>query len=199
MVEYSPYAYAVHEDPYPIYAQLREHAPLYRNDEIGFWALSRHADVLAAIRDTKRFSSAFGVSLDQGSREDAAAVMSFLAMDPPQHTRMRALVSRGFTPRRVNEMEPRIREIAREHLDSIAGAGRCDFVEDFAGKLPMDVISELIGVPESDRAELRTWADLVVHRDEGATGVPPAAAESAICTPFKQLLLEDLPGLKKLR
>ena len=97
--------------------------------------------------------------------------MSFLAMDPPRHTRMRALVSRGFTPRRVAELEPRIRAIAREHLDALAGSGpAATSSRDFAGKLPMDVISELLGVPPADRAELRAWADLVVHRDEGVRG-----------------------------
>ena len=179
MVEYSPYAYQVHEDPYPIYAQLRAQAPLYRNDEIGFWALSRHADVLAALRDTKHFSSAYGVSLDQGSREEATAVMSFLAMDPPLHTRMRGLVSRAFTPRRAADLEPRIRELSTRWIDRFIERGRCEFIADFAGKLPMDVISEMLGVPESDRDTLRGWADTVVHREDGMTDVPPAGMEAA--------------------
>ncbi len=179
MVEYSPYAYQVHEDPYPIYAQLRAQAPLYRNDEIGFWALSRHADVLAALRDTKHFSSAYGVSLDQGSREEATAVMSFLAMDPPLHTRMRGLVSRAFTPRRAADLEPRIRELSTRWIDRFIERGRCEFIADFAGKLPMDVISEMLGVPESDRDTLRGWADTVVHREDGMTDVPLAGMEAA--------------------
>ena len=179
MVEYSPYAYQVHEDPYPIYAQLRAQAPLYRNDEIGFWALSRHADVLAALRDTKHFSSAYGVSLDQGSREEATAVMSFLAMDPPLHTRMRGLVSRAFTPRRAADLEPRIRELSTRWIDRFIERGRCEFIADFAGKLPMDVISEMLAVPESDRDTLRGWADTVVHREDGMTDVPPAGMEAA--------------------
>jgi cytochrome P450 len=159
---------------------LRAEAPVYRNERLGFWALSRHADVLAAFRDTARFSNRNGVSLDPAaSTPEAQATMSFLAMDPPRHTRMRALVSRGFTPRRIAELEPRIREIARRHIDRFIDAGRCDFIADFAGKLPMDVISEMLGVPEADRDQLRQWADAVVHRDEGATDVPPAALEAA--------------------
>jgi cytochrome P450 len=106
--------------------------------------------------------------------------MSFLAMDPPRHTRMRALVSRGFTPRRVSALEPRVRAIAREHLDALAGRERCEFIADFAGRLPMDVISELLGVPRADRAELRTWADLVVHRDEGSRDLPASAGQAAL-------------------
>ena len=125
-LQYDPYSYEIHEDPYPIYRRLRDEDPAHRNERPGFWALSRYADVLAAFRDSARFSSRHGVSLDPDAfHEHAHTNMSFLAMDPPRQTRMRALVSRGFTPRRVNEMEPRIREIAREHLDSIAGAGRC--------------------------------------------------------------------------
>jgi hypothetical protein len=154
---------------------------VYRNEALGFVALSRHADVLAAFKDTETFSSRCGVSLDRDAfHENARATMSFLAMDAPRHTRMRALVSRGFTPRRVAELEPRVRALAAEHLGAVAGAGRCDFIRDFAGKLPMDVISELLGVPEEDRAQLRTWADLVVHRDEGVQGMPPAATGAAL-------------------
>jgi cytochrome P450 len=181
VVEYDPYAYRVHEDPYPIYRALRDQAPAYRNEALGFWALSRHADVLAAFKDVETFSSRHGVSLDRDAfHENARATMSFLAMDPPRHTRMRALVSRGFTPRRVAELEPRIRAIAREHLEACAGRGGCDFIADFAGKLPMDVISELLGVPAADRATLREWADLVVHREEGVRELPPAAGAAAL-------------------
>ncbi len=173
---YDPYSYEIHEDPYPTYRRLRDEAPVYRNAELGFWALSRHADVLTAFRDGERFSNRHGVSLDPDAwSPQAENAMSFLAMDPPRHTRMRQLVSRGFTPRRVSALEPRIREIARAHLAALVEKGEGDFIADFAGKLPMDVISELVGVPESDRAELRTWADLVVHREEGVTGIPRAA------------------------
>jgi len=180
MREYDPYAYEIHEDPYPVYADLRRHAPVYRNDRLGFWALSRHADVFAAFRDTARFSNRNGVSLDPAAaKPGASATMSFLAMDPPRHTRMRALVSRAFTPRRVGDLEPRIREIARQHIDEFIDTGRCDFINEFAGKLPMDVISEVLGVPETDRAELREWADMVVHRDEGIEDLPPSAIEAA--------------------
>lgn len=183
-VMYSPYDYAVHEDPYPFYAQLRTEAPLYHNDELGFWALSRHEDVSAAFRDSARFSSAEGVSLDKmASGPHAHRTMSFLAMDPPRHTRMRALVSRGFTPRRVVELEPRIREIAVEYLDAALERGDdepFDVIGDFAGRLPMDVISELMGVPASDRVEVRRLADLLVHREEGVEDVPPAGIEAAM-------------------
>lgn len=180
-LEFDPYAYPVHEDPYPVYARLRAEAPAYRNEALGFWALSRHADVLGGFRDWQTFSSRYGVSLDLDAfHAQAEATMSFLAMDPPRHDRLRSLVSRGFTPRRVQALEPRIRAMAIAYLDAVVERGGCDFVRDVAGKLPMDVISELLGVPETDRTELRGWADLVVHREEGVRKLPPAAAEAAL-------------------
>jgi cytochrome P450 len=193
VVEYNPYAYETHEDPYPIYAELRAHAPVYRNAEIGFWALSRHADVLAALRDFELFSNRHGVSLDPAATHAGAdATMSFLAMDPPRHTRMRSLVSSAFTPRRIAGLEPHVRELTIGYLDAFVDSGRCDFIRDFAGRLPMDVVSEMIGVPPGDRDELRGWADTVVHRDEDARDVPPAALEAAgrILGYFRELVEE---------
>ena len=176
-----PYSYAFHEDPYPTYAALRDSAPVYQNPDLGFFALARHADVVAAFRDDIRFSNADGVSLDPAATgPQAARVMSFLAMDEPRHGRMRRLVSRGFTPRRVADLEPRVRAITAAHLAPALEKGSFDFIDDVAGKVPMDVVSELLGVPEADRAELRRLADVVVHRDDGVFDVPPAAASASL-------------------
>jgi len=110
----------------------------------------------------------------------AERTTSFLAMDPPRHTRMRALVSRGFTPRRVAELEPHIRELTVRQLSAAAAHGTFDFIRDLAGRVPMDVISELVGVPPADRDELRRLADLVLHREEGVTDMPLAGMEAAL-------------------
>ena len=181
-VVYHPYSYEIHEDPYPTYARLREEAPLYHNEELGFWALSRHADVMDGFRDHERLSSSHGVSLDPAaSGPNAWRTMSFLAMDPPMHGRMRGLVSKGFTPRRVAELEPHIREIARGYIARmIESTDDVDFISDFAGRLPMDVISEMMGVPVADREELRRLSDLLVHREEGVRDVPPEGAAAAL-------------------
>ena len=180
-VTYNPYAYAMHEDPYPTYARLRAEAPVYRSDEFDFWALSRHEDVLGAFRNVDAFSNAWGVSLDPAAfSPEAHRTMSFLALDPPKHTRMRSLVGKGFTPTKVNAMEERIRQITLEHLLPALERGTFDFVEDFAGKVPMDVISELVGVPVADRPELRRLADLVLHRDDGVFDVPVEGMEAAL-------------------
>ncbi|MGE5695182.1 MAG: cytochrome P450 [Candidatus Sericytochromatia bacterium] len=175
-----PYDYAFHEDPYPIYARLRDEAPLYHNEQLNFWALSRHADVLAGFRNSTALSNSLGVSLDPVSRTpEAYRVMSFLAMDDPAHLRLRTLVSKGFTPRRIRELEPQVLALAKTHLDNALQSESFDFVAEFAGKLPMDVISELMGVPEPDRADIRALADGVMHRDEGFADVPRSAIQAS--------------------
>ena len=192
-VTYSPYAYGIHEDPYPVYARLRAEAPLYRNAEFDFWALSRHADVLGAFRNVDGFSNAFGVSLDPSAfGPDAHRFMSFLALDPPRHTRMRSLVGKGFTPTKVAQMEDRIRAIAVEHLEPALERGSFDFIGDFAGKFPMDVISDLVGVDRADRPEIRRLADLLVHREDGVFDVPPAGMEAALTLlGYYQAMVDD--------
>ncbi|MFM7736146.1 MAG: cytochrome P450, partial [Alphaproteobacteria bacterium] len=179
MFEFDPYAWEFHEDPYPVYRRLRDEAPDYRDERLGFWALSRHDDVLAGFRDTDHLSNAQGVSLEKSSHPDASQTASFLAMDPPRHDRMRALVARGFTPKRISDLEPRIREITRMHMDRFQGDRRCDFVQQFAGLVPMDVISEMLGVPAEDRDRLRHLADTVLHREDGVAGIPAESADAA--------------------
>ena len=128
VVAFDPYDYAIQDDPYPVYAWLRENAPLYHNTEHDFWALSRHVDVSAASRDETTFSNQMGVSLDPSSwGPQARYAMSFLAMDPPEQTRLRALVSRGFTPRRVQALEVPERGVEGlegQHADVPAAVGR---------------------------------------------------------------------------
>ncbi|OBF87903.1 cytochrome [Mycobacterium sp. 852002-51163_SCH5372311] len=180
-----PYDYDFHEDPYPYYKRLRDEAPLYHNETLGFWALSRHSDVLQGFRNSTTLSNRDGVSLDPVSRgPHASKTMSFLAMDDPDHLRLRTLVSKGFTPRRIRELEPRVTELAVQHLDTMlekAGSSETvDYVAEFAGKLPMDVISELMGVPVADRDRIRAWADGVMHREDGVTDVPASAIEASI-------------------
>jgi cytochrome P450 len=179
-----PYDYDFHEDPYPSYKRLRDEAPLYRNEELKFWALSRHQDVWQGFRNTTSLSNRDGVSLDPVSRgPHASKTMSFLAMDDPAHLRLRTLVSKGFTPRRIRELEPRVTELALQHLDTMlqkATAGTVDYIAEFAGKLPMDVISELMGVPLADRDGIRAMADGVMHREDGVNDVPASAIEASI-------------------
>jgi cytochrome P450 len=183
-IGFDPYDHALQDDPYPVYARLRREQPLHHNREHGFWVLSRHTDVLAALRSDQGFSNAMGVSLDRSAwNRHAHTVMSFLALDPPEQTRLRKLVARGFTPRRVATLEPQIQRITEHYLDrALPGSGETglDWIGEVAGKIPMDVISELLGVPAPDRDELRRLADLLVHREHGLRDVPPAGIDASI-------------------
>lgn len=174
-----PYSYAFHDDPYPVYAQLRAAAPVYYNAERDFWALSRYDDVRLAFRDAERLSSAWGVTLEPAAyTPDAEYAMSFIAMDDPRHMRIRRLVAKAFTPKRVGEMRPWIERRVREHWSECLERTEFDFVADFAALVPMEVISEMMGVPVADRDELRRLGDVLIHREDGVFDVPQPAAEA---------------------
>ena len=179
MIEFDPFDYQFHEDPYPTYKRLREEAPCYHNPRIGFWALSRHEDVLAGFKDSELFSNKAGVALEQ-VQDNPEKALFILGMDPPRQQKFRGLVSKAFTGRRVDQLESRVREIARSHAQRASEAGECDYVQDFAGRLPMDVISEMLGLPEEDRDELRRQADLVMHREDGTTEIPVSSAAASL-------------------
>ncbi|MCX8073584.1 MAG: cytochrome P450 [Candidatus Binatia bacterium] len=172
---YDPYSYEVHENPYPIYARLRAEAPVYHNPERNFYALSRYDDVRDAMQDWQTFSSQGGVSLEGSGK----APPMIIAMDPPRQTRLRRIISAAFTPRRVAEMEPQIRTLARRLLAPLLEQEEFDFIDDFSGKLPMAVIAHMLGVPEQDHDMLRAWSDLLLHREPNDPRVTPAGVEAA--------------------
>jgi len=163
---YDPYDYAIDADPHPVWRRLRDEAPVYRNDELDFYALSRFADVLAASLDHETYSSAYGSVLELMSDSPGQSPM-MIWQDPPEHTRLRKLVSRAFSPRRIAALEPRIRAVCRDYLDPFVGAGGFDYVADFGAKLPVMVISSLLGVPEADQDDIREWTDALLHREPG--------------------------------
>ncbi len=169
-MEYNPYSHAMQEDPYPTYRWMRDEAPCLYNAERDFYALSRFEDVWQATLDWRTYSSRLGPILENRG-EIPGEVMSIIGMDPPRHTRLRNIVSRGFTPKRIAALEPEVRAIAARYLDPLVGAGRVDLQNEFAVKLPMDVISALLGIPEEDREQIRLWTDKGLERDEN--GVPP--------------------------
>lgn len=190
-LNFDHYDHALQDDPYPTYARMRDEAPLYHNEEHDFWVMSRYADIHKAWRTDDVYSNRMGVTLDKSAwNENAHIVMSFLGMDPPDQTRLRKLVSRGFTPKRVAEMEPRIAAVSLEHLDKALATEEFDWITDFAGRFPMDVISEMLGVPRADRDEVRRLADLLVVREDGLRDVPQAGmdASMAMFSYFSDLL-----------
>jgi len=172
---YDPSSYALHEDPFPVYRRMQADAPLYRNADIGFWALTRFDDVLAGLSDPGRFSSAQGTLIEQiQSAQPAPAMMIFT--DPPRHDELRKLVSRAFTPRRVAELERDVRAMCEAWLDPLVDAGGGEIVRDLAGKLPMAVIAALLGAPAEDNARLKHLSDRLLHREDGSVAKPEDAA-----------------------
>jgi len=167
-VNYDPFDYALHDDPYPVYKRLRDEAPLFHNKKFNFWALSRYEDCANAVRDFRTFSSAQGTSLE----ELKAQVPTLINSDPPVHTKLRHLISNLFTPQQVAPLEDAVRQMARELLAPHLATGRIDIIADFAAKLPMAIICRLLGFPREDEDMLRAWTDTVVHREEGVFEMP---------------------------
>ncbi|WP_028654755.1 cytochrome P450 [Nocardioides sp. J54] len=181
---FDPYDYAFQDDPYPTYQRLRDEAPVFHAAADDLWVISRHRDVFDVLRNDTVFSNRMGVSLDASAwNPEAHRVMSFLGLDGAEQSRIRKLVSAAFTPRRVRELTPQIQALTDHYLARTFAAnaehGESDWIADFAGKLPMDVISEMMGVPEADRDEVRRLADLVVHREDGVRDVPKAGVEAS--------------------
>jgi cytochrome P450 len=143
------------------FAALRREAPVSWHPEPagrGFWALTRHADVVRVARDPATFCSGRGLFIEDlppGDPRESPNVM--IVMDPPKHSRYRALVSKGFVPRMIQRMEGHVRELMTQLIDGVAAEGRCDFVRDLAGDLPLQVILEIIGVPADERAQMLDW------------------------------------------
>ncbi|MDX2165437.1 MAG: cytochrome P450 [Deltaproteobacteria bacterium] len=173
-MELNPFSYAFHQDPYPIYRWLRAQAPVYRNDALEFWALSRFDDVLAASLDHDTYSSAKGTVLELDAAF-AEMVPMIIFMDPPRQTRFRRLVSKAFTPARIAALEPLVRRIAVALLDDLAARRRGDFIADFAARLPIEVISTMIGVPAGDRQMIREWTDESLTRAPDSPAMPESA------------------------
>jgi cytochrome P450 len=175
-LELNPFAYEFHDNPYPTYRRLRDEAPLYRNDALGFWALSRYRDVLSASLEWETYSSAEGTTLERMDPAYFEARPMIIFLDPPRHDRLRRLVSRAFTPRRVAALEPFVRATVGRLLDTVAREGGGDFVRDVSMPLPMEVIFTLLGVPEGDRRQLREWMDVSLERDRDTPAIPERAA-----------------------
>jgi cytochrome P450 len=174
-VELNPFSYEFHEDPYPTYRWLRDQAPLYRNQALDFWALSRHRDVLASSLAWETYSSAEGTTLERVDPAFFAVRPIMIFLDPPRHDRLRKLVSRAFTPRRIATLEPFIRATAARLLDRLAADGGGDFVHDFSMPLPMEVTFTLLGVPEERRLWLRERMDRSLERDRDTPVIPQRA------------------------
>src|SRR6267378_354715 len=172
-VFFNPLDPEAHADPYPQYRRLREHAPMLRGP-LGYWVLSRYADIAAVLRDPR-----FGVGVDEASlmlamTQDGPGVATMVELsrwmlfrDPPDHTRLRGLVSKAFTPRALEAVRPRVVEIVNRLIDDLAdpaaGGDEVDLIADLALPLPVTVISELLGLPIEDQAQAREWAEAIAQ------------------------------------
>ena len=152
---YDPYDHELARDPWATFARLREEAPLLYNEEHDFWALSRAEDIEKAHVDRETFINRRGDTLSVLKRGVEVPPGTVIFEDPPTHAIHRALLSRMFTPRRVLELEPRIRELCTSLVEPLADAKEFDFMADIGRQLPMLVISTLVGIPESDQELIR--------------------------------------------
>ncbi|MDV3208904.1 MAG: cytochrome P450 [Rhodococcus ruber] len=179
--------------PHDVFAELRRNCPVYRQDEEdgpGYWAVTRHADVTAVSRDSTTFSSALGTTqideFDEETRRKQAAML--VNLDPPEHTRLRQLVSRGFTPRAVRTLEGHIRGICNRVVDDLVERGRdgavVDFVPVAAAPLPLEVIAALLGAPGEDVDRLCDWSDRMIGFDDPEYGNTRADGELAAAEIF---------------
>lgn len=166
-VYYDPYDVEINGDPYPAFRSLRDEAPIYYNEKYDVWALSRHADVEKGILDWQTFSNRRSDILDiiKSGMELPTAVVLF--EDPPLHTKHRGLMSRVFTPRKMNALEAQVREFCARCLDPLVGAEKLDFATDLGTEMPMKVIGMLLGIPDSDQAAVREKADAILRTEPG--------------------------------
>jgi cytochrome P450 len=180
-VEFDPFSDEFFDDPYDRYRLMRNEAPVSYNERYGFWALFRYEDVCQAHKEWQTFSSAHGVDLSMLTKpvELISQMQLIIMQDPPEHDRMRALVSRVFTPRAVSALEPMIREVVSGVLDGCDDQG-FDAVADFSGPFPVEIISRMLGVPEADRQQIRHWLDLMLHREPGEMDPTPEGAAAAL-------------------
>ena len=166
-VYWDPYQQDLYKDPYPAYRRMREEAPLYYNEEYDFYAVSRFSDVERVLSDPETFSSARSDIMEFIKAEVDAPPGMFIWEDPPSHTMHRKILARAFTPRRMNEMEEKIRAYCVRCLDKKVGADHIDFIADLGAQLPGGVIGMLLGIPEEDRDEVRDKVDKLLRTELG--------------------------------
>jgi cytochrome P450 family 130 len=165
-------------NPWPMYRALRDHDPVHHvvpeaRPDHDYYVLSRHADIWAAARDHETFSSAQGLTVNYGELELIGLQDNppFVMQDPPVHTEFRKLVSRGFTPRQVEAVEPKVREFVVERIERLRANGGGDIVAELFKPLPSMVVAHYLGVPEEDRVQFDGWTDAIVAANTGAGGI----------------------------
>ena len=163
---FDPFSEEFFNGPWEIYRRLREEAPVYYNAEHDFYALSRHADVAAAFKDHETFSSAYGLDLAMVKSAEPVPMKMIILMDPPEHRKMRSLVNKVFTPRQIANLKPMVVGTI-DRCFTAADPQRFDVVQEFAAFFPVEVITQMLGVPAERRQQVRQWVDTSLHREPG--------------------------------
>lgn len=163
---------AFYQDPHPAYAWMRANRPIFWDEANELWVVSRHADVSYVSMHTDLFCSGHGVRPKEG------AMLSLIGLDGERHVSQRRLLNKGFTPRMIRSMEPRVRQVVTEVLDEIADRPSCDFVTDIAVPVPLVVIAELMGLPVEDRVQLGHWSDRMMGGEGHSDPNDPAMADA---------------------
>jgi cytochrome P450 len=180
MVDFDPFSSTFFDDPYETYGRLRDEAPVYFNEQYGFYAVSRYADVVAAHSDPARLVSSYGVTLEQLLMKQPMSSNMMIIMDPPMHSRQRKLVSQAFSRRAIGGLEPLVAGVIAHYLDGLSHRKEFDIVGEFAAVFPVEVISAILGVPEGERQQLRHWVDSLLHREEGNPNTTHEGIEASL-------------------
>lgn len=190
---WDPFDEGIKADPHRVWKRLRDEAPVYYNNRYDFWALSRFDDVDAAHRDPTTYSSAHGTVLELMSEEKLGGGL-MIFMDPPEHTSLRRLVSRSFTPRRMATLEEEIRDVCIGLLDAQIGSSSFDLVQDYGARIPATIIAALLGVPNEDREMVRSAIDATFHLepDVGMANDQSSAAMATLHTYIREQMQDRL-------
>ncbi|MFV9634970.1 MULTISPECIES: cytochrome P450 [Mycobacterium] len=182
-VEFDPFSQDFFDGAYDTYRRLRDEAPVYYSKKWDFWALTRYDDVAPATKDHETFSSAKGATLDMVKAHDDAIPVPkvIISMDPPEHQKMRRLVSNVFTPRAIAALEDMVRAKVYERIEAL-DPEQFDVVADFSALFPNEVITTMLGVPKEDRDQIRRWLDLLLERRPGEIAVPREGYEASMNT-----------------
>jgi cytochrome P450 len=172
-ISYDPYDFDIDVDPYPVWKRMRDEAPVWHNAQYDFWALSRFDDVERCSVDWRTYRSGRGTVLELIKQGVEIPPGSILFEDPPTHDVHRSLLSRVFTPRRIAELEPKVRAFCARSLDPLVGTGGFDFIADLGAQMPMRTIGMLLGIPEEDQEAIRDRIDAGLRLEDGA---PPERA-----------------------
>jgi cytochrome P450 len=166
-VHFNPYDHELVANPYPLYRRMRDEAPLYYNEELDFFAVSRFHDTSRVLQDFKTFSNAKGNILEIIRANMEVPSGTFIFEDPPVHPIHRKMLSRLFTPKRIAALEPKIRDFCVRALDPLVGQGHFDFIEDLGAQVPMRAIGMLLGIPESEQEAVRDTVDAALRTNAG--------------------------------